>query len=247
MKKLKFNGKNPWFLFPENQHGLSLSPVKNITNDDFSFIAKIKVNWDEMNENNNEGGIVIKNGLHTGLSVAKSNKNECFLKGTIWTTTKNLDSSSEKEQLQNYDIYIKVNHEEDGFLKEYDVCFSYQKKEKQFAVYCNDEYFIENFEGNLLDYSNAWLWVGCCNALDNCDQNSRNFFFGEIYELAFFNRFLNKNEFKKYLQKENIYFKNLICQYDFTNMTEYKVYDISENGNHLIKYDKNWYRNNKIE
>ena len=89
MSKLEFTGDNAWFVSPDSKYGISRLPAKTITEGDFSFLAKINVNWDKMNpdDRTREGGVIIKNGLHMGLSVIKPDHDHVYVKGTIWTVT----------------------------------------------------------------------------------------------------------------------------------------------------------------
>jgi hypothetical protein len=240
MNSLKFEGNGAWFVTPDNKYGLSKFPMKNITEGDFSFLTSIRVNWNKMNPNDNtrEGGVIIKNGLHMGLSVIKPDTEHIYVKGTIWT----LDASLGSNGMKNYDILVKVNWEEGDYDKEYKVGFSFKRKEKEFSVYCNGTWLTEKFEGSLLDYSNAWLWLGACNPLDSCPEDFRQFFNGEMYYAAIFSKFLDRNEIDEVYNDPSNVSKRLkpVCVFDFQRQTPYKILDISENGNNLIRFDKEW-------
>lgn len=174
-----------------------------------------------------------------GLSVVKENVNQCYIKVTIWTNIDNSDKPSTK----NYDLLLKVNCEDDNFSNIYDICFSFKKNKKEFSVYCNGSYSTQKYEGELLDYSNTWLWVGCSNAFDECDPQIRNFFHGEIFELIICNKSYEKTEIEKFFNKKltNLDIQNITCMFDFKEQTDYKVLDLSKNGNHLMKYERSWF------
>jgi len=195
MSSLKFEGNNAWFVTPDNKYGLSKFPMKNITEGDFSFLTSIRVNWNKMNpaDNTREGGVIIKNGLHLGLSVIKPDYEHVYIKGTIWT----IDASLGSNGMKNYDILVKVNYEPGDLDKEYKVGFSFKRKEKEFSVYCNGTWLTEKFEGSLIDYSNAWLWIGAANPLDSCPEDFRQFFNGEMYYAAIFSKFLDRSEIEE--------------------------------------------------
>lgn len=251
MNGISFNGNQSWFLTPDSKYGLSLFPCKNLTNDDFSFLARIKVDWSKMNPNDRtrEGGVIIKNGLHMGLSVVRATENDSYVKATIWTSdlvpdksVVNLWETYSQSNLRNFDILVKVNWEADDFVKEYEVGFSFRRKEKEFSVYCNGTWNTEKYEGELIDYSNAWLWIGCSNPLESCPIDFRQFFYGEIYKLAVFTKALDRDEIFEVYQNFNDISKRLkpICAFNFEKQTPYKVLDITNNGNNLIKFDKSW-------
>jgi len=67
------------------------------------------------------------------------------------------------------------------------------------------------------------LWVGCGNNFENCDDEFRWNFDGDItYAEVIID---GKTIFKSKCEKK----------------TKYKIYDESENGNHLIKYSSEWF------
>jgi hypothetical protein len=214
--------------------------MKNITEGDFSFLTSIRVNWNKMNpaDNTREGGIIIKNGLHLGLSVIKPDYEHVYIKGTIWTVDASLGSNG----MKNYDILVKVNYEPGDLDKEYKVGFSFKRKEKEFSVYCNGTWLTEKFEGSLIDYSNAWLWVGAANPLDSCPEDFRQFFNGEMYYAAIFSKFLDRSEIEEIYNEPDGVSKRLkpTCIFNFKRQTPYKILDISEVGNNLIRFDKAW-------
>ena len=240
MNSLKFEGNGAWFVTPDNKYGLSTYAMKNITDNDFSFLTEVTVNWDKMNPNDltREGGIIIKNGLHMGLSVVKPNEDHCYIKGTIWA----IDASHGTNAMKNYDVLLKVNWEPGDKLKKYKIGFSFKKNEKEFSVYCNGTWQSEKFEGSLIDYSNAWMWFGASNPLDSCPEDFRQFFNGEMYYAAVFSKFLNREEIEEVYSEPNNISKRLkpACAFNFERQTPYKILDIPSVGNNLIKFDKTW-------
>jgi hypothetical protein len=242
MSSIKLDGNGAWFATPDNKYGLSNYAMKNITNSDFSFLAKVKVKWDEMNPNDmtREAGIIIKNGLHMGLSVVKPSEEHCYVKGTIWTS----ETGKGEDNPKNSDILMKLNWADGdmSFDKEYSIGFSMKLDTNEFSVFCNDQWKTEKYEGKLLDYANAWLWVGAANPLDSCPLDFRQFFNGEISYIAAFHKYLDKDEIKEVYENPDNISKRLkpACAYNFKRQTPYKVLDITGNGNNLIKFDKTW-------
>lgn len=243
MSKLQFNGDNAWFVSPDSKYGISRVPVKTITEGDFSFLAKIKVNWDMMNPNDNtrEGGVIMKNGLHMGLSVIKPDNEHVYIKGTIWS----VDASLGESGITNTDILLKLNWEDGDLEKDYEVGFSMKQKEKKFSIYCNGTWETKSYEGTLLDYSNAWLWIGTSNPLESCPIDFRQFFNGTIYNIGIFNKSLDKEEIVEIYEDFSNISKRLkpVATFDCQRQTPYKVLDISGNGNNLVKFDISWMDN----
>lgn len=239
MSSLKFNGDGAWFVTPDNKYGLSTYPMKNITEGDFSVLTHIKVDWDKMNPDDltREGGVIIKNGLHLGLSVVKPDNEHVYIKATIW-----VKNPTNPTDIKNYDILVKANWETGDMDKSYKVGFSFKPKEKVFSVYCNGTWYTEKYEGELIDYSHAWLWFGASNPLDSCPEAFRQFFFGEMYYAAVFSKALSREEIIEVYDNQSNISKRLnpVCAFDFERQTPYKILDISGVGNNLIRFDKEW-------
>jgi hypothetical protein len=234
-ERLRFNGKRAWFVTPENKYGLSKYPLRNITNSSFTFLVKTKIYWDAM-ENGKECGIVIKNGKHLGLSALKSEDAEhLYAKGTIWTIMG--DGS-----IKNWDILFKLNWEDSDKDKEYNLAFSVNLKLKKFFVYCDGKTSEMEFEGDLVDYTTSWLWVGASNPLDSCPDEFKNFFYGEIVNAAIYSTPLISYEIDKIYSdlETNFTTYNPVCFFNFRNRTPYKILDITHTGNNLIKFDTRW-------
>ena len=51
---MKFNGNKAYFLTPTNKYGLSKVEPKDITEDNFTYIARLTIDWDKMNKDMNE-------------------------------------------------------------------------------------------------------------------------------------------------------------------------------------------------
>jgi hypothetical protein len=233
MSLFKFNGNNAWVCPANNKYDLSLKSVDKITDNDFSFIAKIKVNWGGLNKNQpyREGGIINKNGKHVGLSAFMFEHGDCFIKGSIWTNDGN------SEDILN-EIVIKVNDKDFDLNSEIDVAFSYDKKHNKIRLIVNNQVYEKIVKGNVIDYSNTWLWVGVSNGFKDCASEYQNFFYGDILFVSVYESYLNEEIILDIFNNHNVYYKhNPICVFDFKNQTLYKVFDKSMNGNNLMKWD----------
>jgi hypothetical protein len=235
MSKLTFNRKDSWFVAPDNKYGLSKYPAKDITEGNFSFLARVKVNWDKMNPDNSsrEGGIIIKSGLHMGLAAVKASEDDLYIQSTIWTYSDEFKG----EKTQSHVIFQKVENKNDYC----NVCFTFDRYKNEHSLYFNGELVTEEFKGYLIDYTQSWLWVGVSNPLNTCPEEFRQFFNGEIYNVGIFSKCLNHQEIKKYFEDFNHFNpqSNAISLIDFKRQTTYKILDISGNGNNLVKnFDK---------
>ena len=70
---------------------------------------------------------------------------------------------------------------------------------------------------NVIDYQTSFLWIGCCNN----NLGTPNHLTGN---------FLGNMNYLKISADEKIFLES-----DFKRVTDYKVYDKSGNGNHLLK------------
>ena len=258
MSNLNFNGKSGWFCPPKNKYGLSTKEVKDITLDNFSFLARVKPNWDRIRTipySHKECGIIIKNGKHTGISaIVNEEGTKFFIKGTVWTKVESNvvmpvqdgDVLEFKELAKNEevptDILLRVNWGPNDLEKEFDLGFTYNKKEKKLSLYCNGQWETKTFEGELIDYSNSWLWVGVCNPLESCPEEFRHFYFGTMNYVGIYQECLTKEEIVNTFKDTTTINKNLnpVCIFDFEKHTPYKVLDVTYNGNNIIKFDKTW-------
>jgi hypothetical protein len=86
------------------------------------------------------------------------------------------------------------------------------------------------------------LWVGAANPLDSCPEDFRQFFNGEMYYAAIFSKFLDRSEIEEIYNEPDDVSKRLkpTCIFNFKRQTPYKILDISEVGNNLIRFDKAW-------
>ena len=108
--------------------------------------------------------------------------------------------------------------------KEIECRFICDNKNKQISLITGDEKTRIDFTGNLLDdYKHSYIWVGCGNGLKDVEDEFRNHFYGNIHFLE-----IKRND-------------KVIFQSDFTKKTEFKVFDESNSGNHLLKYNSEWY------
>ena len=186
MSLLDFNGEFAWFCPAKNKYNLSLKSVDDITLGDFTFVSKFKVNWDGIDSNLpwREGGIVNKNGKHIGLSVFKYETGQCHVKGSIWTNNGQIDD------ILN-DIVIQLNDDEFDINSEINLALSYSKSDSKMQLVCNGEVREKIIEGDIIDYSDTWLWVGAGNAFKSCDVGYRNFFHGEISYVSIYENYLD--------------------------------------------------------
>ena len=95
--------------------------------------------------------------------------------------------------------------------------FICDNKNKQITIKADEKTSSIDFKGNLVDdYKYSYLWIGCGNGFKDSDDEFRNSFFGDISYL-------------KIRRDGNTIFKS-----HFKKKTEFKVFDESNSGNHLL-------------
>lgn len=236
MSLFEFNGNTAWFCPANNKYDLSLKSVSEITNNDFSFIAKIKVDWEGLNKNQpfREGGIINKNGKHVGLSAFMIDDRDCFIKGSIWT------NNGDSTDILN-EIVVRLNDVDFNINSEINVAFSYNKKQNKIRLIINNQVHEKNVKGHVIDYTNTWLWVGASNAFKDCAIEYQNFFHGDILFVSIYESYLTYETVLDIFNSSEVYYEhNPIGVFDFKNQTSFKVFDKSMNGNNLMKWDDEW-------
>ena len=102
--------------------------------------------------------------------------------------------------------------------------FICDNKNKQISLIIGNIKTTTDFTGDLVDdYKYSYIWLGCGNGLKDIEEEFKNHFYGQIYFL----------EIKR---NDKVIFKS-----DFKKKTKFKVFDESNSGNHLLKYNSEWY------
>lgn len=244
MSKGIFKGTDCYFVPPNNKYGLNSGEIVNLTLGDFSFVARVSINpnemqkiWDETKQV--EYAIINKNGLHCGISLTKSisaNFTGYHAKGTIWAH----DGIGGYKAIDILLNPLMGSNKDDNF---FDIAFSYNKNEKYITLYCNNLFEKRYFTEDIIDYTNSYTWIGVSNPLDDCPAEYRNFFYGEMHYGGIYESCLDEVSSKGiFVDIEHINNElKPICLFDFKQQTPYKVLDISYNGNSIIKYDRELY------
>lgn len=234
-----FDGQRGYFVTPINRYNLSLYPPLDFTDKSFTMSSRIKVDYESMDTDGDsrECGVIIKNGQHLGISVFRMQGEDgikrLYVKGQAWYLDNNKES-------QFIDIVHDVTTLQDYMI---DVTFVHDIKNKSLQLYVNDDISLrKRYDGNLVDYKNSWLWIGCSNALSSCSEEHRQYFYGEIDYTAIFGTNLSSKQVQKLYKNKKSYdddFKPIIVC-DYKNTTEYKVEDVTGNGNHPIIHNNKW-------
>jgi len=216
---LKTHNENVYFIPTKNKNSLNLYSVEDLFQNDFEIMVKVKVDWEKFPTGEEVGGIVAKNGEHMGIFAYKlwvEQTCEYIVMAKIWTV--------ENGETVMKDLCIKVGealkpHEVMGkphYI--YNLKLTHNLKDKKITFTCDDNIEEYNYTGKICDYTDSMLWYGCSMGMgDEWNQ----YFYGEFLE--------------SYISVKDGY---KIFESDFTQVTEFKAFDQSWNGNHLVKFDE---------
>ena len=91
------------------------------------------------------------------------------------------------------------------------------------GIFWYHESQTKKFEGDLVDdYETSYLWIGCSNAISSCPEEHRWYFTGRV-------------DYLEIIKEEETIFKS-----NMKKLTEFKIYDESETGNHFLKWNTEW-------
>jgi hypothetical protein len=238
MNTLIVTYKKPYSINPLDKYVIVKYPASNVMNEkSYTLFTKVKIHPEDFNQV--DAGILVRPGMHSGFVFAKPN----FIKFGFWFDYPDKDSEyreilkelSDNElndfihliAIDNMDerkIKIFVNKEFIGELwyPEGSTKHNYAGTHYYFGV-CNpyiiarpyDQYGSFTFtETGLLDFAIEDINI-LNNISDHITQHPR----------------LEYNIFKEDYQ----YKKNFVFYYDFENISNYKIWDVSENNNYLCK------------
>ena len=253
-----FKGDQDVYFLPlSNKHGLSTKlPAEIFKSESFSMAVRVKVDWDKMDKEK-PGGVIAINGMHTGIKVKKSEVNR-YIQCDTWIQNladRRLNKESKPICLSWWENDPNNVEKEIGkSLGEnkdyYDVVFVVNRKEKKVKMKVNDNYIEKSFTGDLVDYEDAMIWLGCCNGLSLCPEEFRWNFIGEINMFGIFlcdlilnhevedkkiiHNFFNGGKLDSTLVEKSVCFSNL------KEFNEFKIFDESNHGNHFVKYNEEW-------
>ena len=249
--------KETTYLFdPFNKYGIIKKPASKMFREDFTLALVIKPDYDlietelkkEVIENEdtayNNGCITGLNGKHLGVFLSsyfsQDNTLNHIIKFEWWET------SPEGDIPKN--ISIRVDPADNERLHIY-----VTRYDGKYTLSINNE-SISMEHGELADYSVSWCWLGAANKLnvgkEDYDEKFASIFTGEIFRYHYQEEVLNEEELDdifnayEYFKLNNLKTKesrNIYISTDFKTYTPYKIKDYSDNGNHFIKLDKNWF------
>jgi hypothetical protein len=231
---MKFKNELAYGIGNANKFGLIKNSAENITLSDFTFCAKVKVDWHKMKKKNHTetAGIICKSGMHLGLMINKTDDNK-YLKAMAWVDNEGTYTPAE--------ILMYIDDEEEIL----NLSFIHNLDTKTITLVKNGKSDSVTYTGKLIEeYKDSWIWIGCANAFEPCDPIHRNFFNGDINFIGIFNQALPIDIIDELFSQEklnNPFEYGTIVYTNLKEKTQYKIKDMSGNGNNLLKYSRNYF------
>ena len=218
-------------------YNLCRNTHNEITNGDFTFSVKIKPNFDvELDDTNFHRGYVIsKNGMHIGIHYTKSS----YIGEDIHEIGCSYSINFNNETIFK-NIGIKIYPTERLFK----VSMIHNIENKTISLCVDDEMKTETYDGDLFDYTTSWLWVGSGYGINGASNPFSYYYNGEMKYAGIFKKELSISKINEILDNEIIL--NYTSEHktifvtNFEEKTNYKIKDLSNNGNHLLLYDEKW-------
>lgn len=232
-----FNGTSSYLIRNTDLYGLSRYNHEHLIDKNFTILANIKPNFDlALNKNEPRiGYVVCKNGLHIGIYFMKTitENGNLYQVGCSYCTIHNGTDSFN---------YVNIDIKKSDNI--YNVAMVHNKNDKSITLYVNNEQKTITYEGELVDYSNSWLWVGAACGTDEYDERYSYFYHGDIQYIGIFKESINEKVLFDILSLNKILNYDSKCLpvfiTNFSEYTQFRIKDQSNNGNHLVKYNNEW-------
>ena len=208
--------------------------IKNLFKKSYTISLWLKLGGFQIKKDKTHFGIVSKPGYHNGLFVDRDNS----VISEIW-------SKDKKDNISNWLINSDIKWRNNSFIH---ITMVHDIDSKIIKLFINGEQVNSSpkkYFGNLYVHKDFSVYIGVAHP--NYTSNSA-FFRGGITEVCFWNKDLKDNEvgslYNNFLpinpKKINHDYKsteNLIAYYDFKTKVSNKIFDLSENENHIYAHD----------
>lgn len=239
---MKFDGKLSYLFNTGNNSGLIKNSIIPVYKEDCTILTRFTPDIDTMTKEMPDigylsCGIVCKNGMHIGIFFKQIVNHigndpwvfrfsfEYWEEGATEQTI--LDIDIDPNTIEGTTFDIELTKKGDTFI---------------FSV---DDETVEGSYRKLVDYSNAYLWVGAANRLA---PDWKHELFGELHQMYIeledtlpYTRRLFFDDYDRF--RDRVVTRKdskVVFLSNFKKVTYYKIFDDSDNGNHPIKYDEEW-------
>jgi len=219
--------RQSYFIPNYHKNAVGLWNLRDLVQDDFTINVRVKPDWEKCGGNHYDSyGIFSINGMDLGVFCRKDQEGNYVINAEFWVNRRNPEVKFAQITSEQFDV-------EDWL----DISFIFQKN-KSVTLVCNGVKNVTYFTEDLVDYTDAWLWLGCANNRWNVDGVLWRNFKGQITDFAIFGKAFKDREIKFYFKDTQALnsddFKPFFIM-SSKNKTHYKIFDESGNGNHLCK------------
>jgi hypothetical protein len=232
------NKKNTYAILPYNKYDIVTYKPSEVM-DDKSYTLFARVKFIKQNTDN-DAGILCRPGKHFGFLF----QNPKFVKVSVWLTKNGEDTP-----------FIDMHAVPESDFEQFnDMVLIDNKEEKIVKYYYNGSLLIEidyKDYDHVKKYIDSPFYLGAGNPFATLEEHC-NYGSFEYETVGLIDKIVDPSEIKelpKYILKDdknemNVidkkykYAKNLVFYYDFKNITRYKIWDVSNNGNFLTKHHK---------
>ena len=237
---LKIKETQPYYILPTQRYDLTTRPPSNSMQGDFTFFASFNVNREI--KTSTPCSIMMRPGMHYGLCYAQDPE---AINWEFWY----------KDELgENKFGFLSVNLQQYFPNKKLsDIWFVVVRhitSDNSFTLHVYDEdgnkqTMKEEYEGELINYSGTPYNFGCGNYFKQVDDT--HYFFGDytLYNCGLIEsldhndeevqKFISTNRDSKDVLERKDKLNELVFYFNFNNQNVYKVWDLSDHCNFLMK------------
>ncbi len=166
---LKIDKDNVYFLPPTNKNSLSTA-LPQFSGDVKSFEFKVKFKPDfSKAKSETPYGIMMLNGKHLGISWYESDNGQSNIVGSLWT----------EDELQQ--LFAPLTYDRKTLKRVNDYTYAHFIVDIENGWMRLNNTATKKIRGKLSnDYRFSYLWLGCGNSFENCDEEYRWHFNGNI-------------------------------------------------------------------
>lgn len=243
---IKIN-RNNLFLLLSNFQSDFIDRIDSFTNNDFTIYTKVKIIKPDLLGGSKHGYIFSLSGQHSGLSYFITDNNNVIISFNYWMI------NEDGEHICLDMSYTLPKESESEFNEYYIIC---DESSKTLRLYINWELKSSlNYDGfKKVNYEDAIMWIGCGNMLMN-DLAQRvigNFEIDSLigadkninlanlkdFIINYKEKYSNLNEYDGFMiineEIEKLYGIKFFLTFDL--FTEYKIWNMINNGNFFRKY-----------
>ena len=237
---VNFDGKKSFVEIHSNQ-------IKSIFKDSYTISLWLKLDGIQ-DKRTNHYGIVSRPGYHSGIFIDRDNRLYCEMwsqdkkkKKNIWLINSNIFGKDYYTQNTEVLLHLTMVHNKKNKIIKFFI--NGKQVESSPKTYMGDLYVHEDFP----------VYLGVAHP----DYTTKSAFFkGGMTELCFWNTVLSDKEVKSVYnnsipinpKKTNYDYKsikNLVGYYDFKTHVQNKIFDVSENENHIFSHGA-WFKDENL-